>query len=1105
MAARDVVRLFTCTSFDEPPSAMYAYPSDAVSAQIIATALDYLGREYSSSYIACVCATPGSDPYILKGIDSLKSSQAANGMILYIISEDDDGDDQPVFQPPRTITIHRRAPVGSRLPNLGVNPSIAPARPPVSAIRKGPGILGQSLASRNQHALLPVASGIPALNPVRDQRQPQRRIEDVQPLAPLPIPTPAQPADAGRKTGFEMLLLQYSDFDFSKRTANGAGVGVEMTTGLTYWVKPIKLPSDSSPAQFVQEVAKLCQHQHGSILHLEGYCESPLALVYDNAEHGSLHDMLDDESIGNAPPAWGSTAKQIVLFGVAEGMAWLHGHRIMHRNLHPANILLDDNLYPLIGDGGVTRNYSRWPALMAPEILAGEKYKSKIDVWSYGMIVYQIVAGVPLFDPGTPFQTLKESILAGRIPEISSALPPGFDDLIRRCLSREPGLRPTFEVILNSFLAGNLLLPNVDMAAYRAYQNLIHPTKPEESRVEQLRETAECADIAAQLEIARCYLRGYGVALNLKEANRYLVMAANLGNSEAQFRHSLLQYRYKRDEAKIIRFLRLAADQGNVHAQLLLSRVMPGQGGRDHYLEMATQSGNTIACLLTGINLQKTDAISAVKFLKLAADGGSRTAQLLYAVAVHSGNGGVPVDLTQANEYYRMAAEQGDLKAACNLAFDLQRGDGCAENIDEANRWYRMSAEGGYPNAQANYAYNLMNGIGVDRNPTEAMRFYRLAAEEGHLTAMFNYGTNLVKGDCGEQNIAKGLEMLRTAADKGHQFAQFQLATFLMGHPGVTTNLAEAAKYFKMAADQGNVRAQYNYATAYQKGRGIPVNLPEANRYLKMAADGGYALAQVGYGANLEIGLGCPKNLTEANNYYRLAADQGNAHAEVNLALHLSKGIGVKQSFEESNRYLRLAMEQNHPKAFYQLALHCQKGSGVPLDIRLANEMFKKSADLGYALAQFYYGYNLFNGIGCEKNPTEANRYYKLAADAGNANAQCNLSCSYFNGFGCEKNMSEAYRYCRMSADGGNAVAQYNYGVHLSNGLGIAQDLEEANKYFKKAAEQGNLNAMFRLGQNLLEGTGIQQNVELGKKWLRMAAQAGHQAAKQLLETIEAR
>jgi serine/threonine protein kinase len=116
------------------------------------------------------------------------------------------------------------------------------------------------------------------------------------------------------------------------------------------------------------------------VLQLEGFCEALPSLIYEYCPSGSLADLLNLEEAGSAPDGWCTTKKQILIFGVADAMSWLYSKRIINRNLCPSNVVLDDHLYPLVGDVGITRELTPNPAYAAPDLLAGDLYKSKVDM-----------------------------------------------------------------------------------------------------------------------------------------------------------------------------------------------------------------------------------------------------------------------------------------------------------------------------------------------------------------------------------------------------------------------------------------------------------------------------------------------------------------------------------------------------------------------------------------------------------------------------------------------------------------------------------------------------------------------------------------------------
>ncbi len=80
---------------------------------------------------------------------------------------------------------------------------------------------------------------------------------------------------------------------------------------------------------------------------------------------------------------------------------------------------------------------------------------------------------------------------------------------------------------------------------------------------------------------------------------------------------------------------------------------------------------------------------------------------------------------SEANRWYRKAADAGSADAMYNLASNLANGTGIAQDIAEANRWYRKAADAGNANAMSGLAFNLQSGNGITKDAAEANRWYR--------------------------------------------------------------------------------------------------------------------------------------------------------------------------------------------------------------------------------------------------------------------------------------------------------------------------------------------------------------------------------------------
>ncbi|KAI4370424.1 hypothetical protein MLD38_018778 [Melastoma candidum] len=161
--------------------------------------------------------------------------------------------------------------------------------------------------------------------------------------------------------------------------------------------------------EFDREVRTLGKARHPNLILLKGYYWTPQLqlLVTEYAPNGSLHSRLHDREPSMPPLPW-QTRFNIVL-GTAKGLAHLHhSYRppIVHYNLKPSNILLDENLNPKISDFGLARLLTKLdrhvmnnrfqcaPGYVAPELACQSlRVNEKCDVYGFGMMVMEVVTG----------------------------------------------------------------------------------------------------------------------------------------------------------------------------------------------------------------------------------------------------------------------------------------------------------------------------------------------------------------------------------------------------------------------------------------------------------------------------------------------------------------------------------------------------------------------------------------------------------------------------------------------------------------------------------------------------------------------------------------
>jgi serine/threonine protein kinase len=153
---------------------------------------------------------------------------------------------------------------------------------------------------------------------------------------------------------------------------------------------------------------------------------------------------------------WNSKRENTIAFIIREmtkGLLYLHQSFNIHRDLKSENVFLNQNGEVKLGDFGLSVQLTRErplrdtfagsPLWIAPEILAGQYYGISCDVWSLGVIAYELAVGHPMFHTAKSVAELHEKILNEKMPQIHQEWSEEYREFIRACLQIEPEDRKT--------------------------------------------------------------------------------------------------------------------------------------------------------------------------------------------------------------------------------------------------------------------------------------------------------------------------------------------------------------------------------------------------------------------------------------------------------------------------------------------------------------------------------------------------------------------------------------------------------------------------------------------------------------------------------------
>ncbi|KAJ3696028.1 hypothetical protein LUZ60_001405 [Juncus effusus] len=222
--------------------------------------------------------------------------------------------------------------------------------------------------------------------------------------------------DASGSLLFKLNDLRVATNDFSQSNKLGEGgfgsvyKGV-LANGQEIAVKRLSFGSGQGVSELKNEVIVLTQLKHKNLVKLLGFCsEEEKLLVYEFLPNTSLDKFLSD-SHKCEKLTW--PKRYEIIKGVARGVLYLHEEsriKIIHRDLKTSNILLDENLLPKISDFGFAKLFdldkSRGTAsrivgtngYIAPECFVQSYISTKSDVFSYGVIVLEILSGKSVRD-----------------------------------------------------------------------------------------------------------------------------------------------------------------------------------------------------------------------------------------------------------------------------------------------------------------------------------------------------------------------------------------------------------------------------------------------------------------------------------------------------------------------------------------------------------------------------------------------------------------------------------------------------------------------------------------------------------------------------------
>ncbi|KAM3335968.1 hypothetical protein ACQJBY_030117 [Aegilops geniculata] len=301
-------------------------------------------------------------------------------------------------------------------------------------------------------------------------------------------------------TLFDFSEILHATHNFSKENLLGRGGFGPVYKGqlpdeMEIAGKRLASHSGQGFTEFKNEVELIAKLQHNNLVKLLGCCiqGEEKVLVYEYLPNKSLDFFIFD---ANRTTLVDWKKRRVIIEGIAQGLLYLHKHsrlRIIHRDLKASNILLDQDMNPKISDFGLAKIFSSNDTegstkrvvgtygYMAPEYASEGIYSIKSDVFSFGVLLLEILSGKrnsgfhqygdflnllgyswQLWEGGGWLELLEVSI----VKEIHAAEARRYINIALMCVQESADDRPTMSEVVAMLTSESVILPEPNHPAY---------------------------------------------------------------------------------------------------------------------------------------------------------------------------------------------------------------------------------------------------------------------------------------------------------------------------------------------------------------------------------------------------------------------------------------------------------------------------------------------------------------------------------------------------------------------------------------------------------------------------------------------------------------